>query len=142
VPPLRNEVQEGIEELEVEVAEVVAGFENRLRRLNRDGMRAFKGDAAAAALDGDEADAPEFSILPIPADEPHPDAARNVPPVVIGRGQPEVREALGRVEAQEQTETIPAAKPDAAKSADELVGELAHEAEAEADPVGLKHTEL
>jgi hypothetical protein len=142
--PLGNPVLDTMKDLQSEVQDVVVGFENRLRRLRRDGMRSFstaEKDEPASVEDGP---IPEVSILPIPGDEPEP-GVREVPPVVIGRGKEEVLEALGRVEAQEQTEALPPTRGDSAKTPEEIVDELAQEVESEAqaaESVGAVHVEL
>jgi hypothetical protein len=118
--PIKNVVQDAIEELETEVAGVVGAFETRMTRLNEDGARAFADST-------EDVKVPDVSIPVTPPAETAP-GAQAVPPVLVGRGKEEVAEALGRVEAQEVTETLPPTTPDADKSADELVGEIADEA--------------
>lgn len=130
--PLANPILDAMKELKTEVEEIVTGFETRMRRLNRDGVRSFDGKTpeSASASDKEEAPQPEVSILPIPGDAVEP-GVKDTPPVVIGRGSQEVLEALGRVEAQEQTEALPSVKNDARKEPEEIISELAQEAEGE-----------
>jgi hypothetical protein len=136
-----------IEELENEVQNIVVGFETRLRKLNRDGARSFKGDTGDAAPVADDtvddAPIPKVTIPVVPSEEREP-GAQDVPPVVIGRGKAEVEQALGAVEAQEQTETMPPVTPDSAKSAEELVGEVVEEVKNGGNdaPLKVEHVEL
>ncbi|KAI0766674.1 hypothetical protein BD413DRAFT_480869, partial [Trametes elegans] len=98
-PPI-NPVLPAIADLQNEVEDVVAGFQTRLRRINRNGARAFDApeeDAAADAAEAPVAEDDTLSILPI--EEPEQTASPadvHVPPVVIGRGKAEVEAALNR----------------------------------------------
>jgi type IV pilus biogenesis protein CpaD/CtpE len=129
-----NAVQLVIEELEGEVQDIIGGVETRLTSLRRDGLRAFTGEAEAA-------EAPEVTI-PVADPQETEAGAAPVEPVLIGRGKAEVEAALGTVESQEQTEVPPPVKPDSAKSTEEIVSEVVQEAEAEADPLKVVHSEL
>ncbi|KAI0630587.1 hypothetical protein C8Q77DRAFT_1134116 [Trametes polyzona] len=100
-PPI-NPVIPAIQDLQNEVEDVVAGFQTRLRQINRNGARSF-GTAEELA---DDAEAPEsgdetVSILPIEEsalpEHTQTPADVDVPPVVIGRGKEEVEAALNRV---------------------------------------------
>jgi hypothetical protein len=134
--PIKNVVQEAIDALEQEVSDVVGKFETRLTSVNRDGAQAFAATPA-------DAEVPDVSVPVVAPEETAPGAAE-VPPVVIGRGAAEVQDALGRVDAQEVTETLAPATPDVAKSAEEIVGELVNEVEDEGKPAAIKnvHVEL
>jgi hypothetical protein len=105
-PPI-DPIPTAMHELQLELQDVIAGFETRLRRIKRNGFKAFDslhGDT----MNGEDADhdvetpplSPEVSILPIPGDEPNPAA-----PVlgsefaVVGRGKAEVEEAFARADA-------------------------------------------
>ncbi|OJA21190.1 hypothetical protein AZE42_01377 [Rhizopogon vesiculosus] len=130
------------EDLESEVQDVVIGFETRLRRIKRDGERAFnsiqkdeeKGTTAADLEPGVE---PEVSILPIP--EKGASAQDYVPPVVIGRSKKEVLEALGKVEPLHEASSGSSADEDAG----EVVSSLVREAEEERlGSSAIPHTEL
>lgn len=104
-PPI-DPIPTAMHELQLELQDVIAGFETRLRRIKRNGFKAFDslhGDT----MNGEDADhdfetpqSPEVSILPIPGDEPNPAA-----PVlgseftVVGRGKAEVEDALARADA-------------------------------------------
>ncbi|KAH7910299.1 hypothetical protein BJ138DRAFT_1009137 [Hygrophoropsis aurantiaca] len=134
-----------IEDLELEVQDVVIGFETRLRRIKRDGERAFnspqKEEDKASATDPE----PGVSILPVPNTDIREETGSYVPPVVIGRSKEEVLEALGKVELQDNTESHPA---ESQLEPEEVVESLVHEAEAEAEEemrfsdTPILHTEL
>ncbi|KAI0653160.1 hypothetical protein C8Q70DRAFT_1038131 [Cubamyces menziesii] len=118
-PPI-NPVLPAIADLQNEVEDVVAGFQTRLRRINRNGARAFgtpeEASDEAEPVSGDET----VSILPIeesalPEHTQSP-ADVNVPPVVIGRGKEEVEAALNRVADLEGGKT--SSPDDADKNAD------------------------
>ncbi|VDC03353.1 unnamed protein product [Peniophora sp. CBMAI 1063] len=126
-PPV-NPVETALIDLEAEVKDIVTGFETRLRQLRRSGARAFKEDkdeeevkeAASEELNlsNDEEkllQEPEMvSILPIPTDEPHPEAivAPDVP--VVGRGKEEVEQAFARAAEAEEAVVAEAATEEAA----------------------------
>lgn len=149
-PPI-NPVVAAIADLQVEVEDVVAGFETRLRRITRGGARAFgtteeESDDEEAPAPGDET----VSILPIeesalPEHTQSP-ADVEVPPVVIGRGKEEVEAALNRVADLEGDKT--SAPDDAQKSADSdavahaLKEEIGGEAQARSVPSPPLHQEL
>jgi len=85
---LDNPVLQVLRDLRVEVDDVITGFESRLRRIQRDGERAFDG----ANHDEDSSEAkptedPSVSILPI-ADE------ESISQVTIGKSPEQVVEAL------------------------------------------------
>ncbi|OAX41027.1 hypothetical protein K503DRAFT_768024 [Rhizopogon vinicolor AM-OR11-026] len=140
--PVDNPIIPIFEDLESEVQDVVIGFETRLRRIKRDGERAFnsiqkdeeKGTTAADLEPGVE---PEVSILPIP--EEGASAQDRVPPVVIGRSKEEVLEALGKVEPLHEASSGSSADEDAG----EVVSSLVREAEEERlGSSAIPHTEL
>ncbi|KAH7924159.1 hypothetical protein BV22DRAFT_1013926 [Leucogyrophana mollusca] len=134
-----------IEDLELEVQDVVIGFETRLRRIKRDGERAFsstqkeeeKGSGTAPEPE------PEVSILPIPETDARGETVNYIPPVVIGRGKDEVLEALGRLDSQGGVET---GSVEPRSESEEVVESLVHEAEAEEEMrssgASILHTEL
>ena len=113
--------------------DVVVGFETRLRRIKRNGERAF-----SAAVDADEVihdDAPSDeteSILPIDDDThraPVDDESPAVPPVVIGRSKEEILSALERAAEVEAQAT--SAPDDKHTEPEQVVASLAQEAVAE-----------
>jgi len=135
-----------LEDLESEVRDVVIGFETRLRRIKRDGERAFNSQGNGAAQKEEEKGSvvkpdgepePEVSILPVPRDGVREAEDRGfIPPIVIGRSQQEVLEALGKVE--------PLWKADRSGRGsnvdpEEAVSRLAQEVEGGAE---IYHTEL
>ena len=132
-------------QLEAHSSRQVIVFETGMRRLNRDSARSFGNEAPASTPPDEESPSePDVSILPIPGDLPEP-GVKDTPPVVIGRGAEEVFEALGRVEAQEQTEALPLVKGDSQKEPGEIADEVAKEAEdelAQETPAVLSHVEL
>lgn len=128
------------EDLELEVQDIVIGFETRMRRIKRDGERAFnsvqKDEEKGTATDSDRDVGPGVSILPIPEEG----ASGYVPPVVIGRSKEEVLEALGRAESLEGSSEHNA-REDA--DAGEIVSSLVREAEDErSESTAIPHTEL
>jgi len=124
------------EDLESEVHDVVIGFETRLRRIKRDGERAFnrmrtREQQQILMLE------PEVSILPIP--EEGESKQGFVPPVIIGRSKEEVLEALGKVEPLQEVSSGPSTDEDAG----EVVSSLVREAEEERlGRSAIPHTEL
>jgi len=134
-----------MKEIRTEAEDIVIGFETSMRRLNRESARSFGEEAPdSAPSDEENPSKPEVSILPIPGNLPDP-GVKDTLPVVIGRGAEEVLEALGRVEAQEQTEALPPVKNDAQKEPGEIADELAKEARDELvqeTPVVPPHVEL
>jgi len=127
------------EDLESEVHDVVIGFETRLRRIKRDGERAFnsvqKDEDKGTTTDPDVE--PEVSILPIP--EEGESKQGFVPPVIIGRSKEEVLEALGKVEPLQEVSSGPSTDEDAG----EVVSSLVREAEEERlGRSAIPHTEL
>ncbi|KAI0064067.1 hypothetical protein BV25DRAFT_336449 [Artomyces pyxidatus] len=105
-PPI-NPILPALEELQNEVQDIIMGFETRLRRIRRSGDRAFGvavpdgGEEEEEATEGSaEAPTPEVSILPIPGDQPEPEApVLEEPSPIIGRGKAEVEEALARADS-------------------------------------------
>ncbi|KAH9857245.1 hypothetical protein C2E23DRAFT_807141 [Lenzites betulinus] len=133
-PPI-NPVLTSLADLQNEVEDVVSGFETRLRRLTRTGVRAF--GAAQDTSDDSEAQEPPVSgdetvsILPIeesalPEHTQSPADARP-PPVVIGRGKEEVEAALNRIADLEGGKTSAPGDAQKGADADAVAQELAHE---------------
>ncbi|KAI9440776.1 hypothetical protein H4582DRAFT_1495394 [Lactarius indigo] len=104
-PPI-DPVPGAVHEFQLEVEDVISGFETRFRHIQRNGLKAL--ESSLEGVDGDE-DAekdtelprsPEVSILPIPEDDPN-----SVSPIseidfpAVGRGKVEVEEAFGRAES-------------------------------------------
>ncbi len=102
-PPI-DPVPSAMHDLQLELQDVIAGFETRFRRLRRNGSRAFdslSGDAMDEETEqvSESHQSPEFSILPIPEDESNPATpilGSELP--VVGRGKAEVEEAYARAE--------------------------------------------
>lgn len=123
-----------IEDLESEVQDVVIGFETRLRRIKRDGERAFNNFGNGVAQKEEEKGT---SVEP----EAEAEGARGeeqgfIPPVVIGRSQEEVLEALGKVESVgEAGHSVSGSRVDAEEAVSPFVGEMGDGAE-------IHHTEL
>ena len=106
--------------------DVVVGFETRLRRIKRNGDRAF--GATEGSEDEDDEDASTehtVSILPVESGEENPASGQSSPDihqVVIGRSKEEVVAALNRA-----AEVDPNATPipeDNTKDAEEVVESL------------------
>ncbi|KAG1835799.1 hypothetical protein DFJ58DRAFT_710522 [Suillus subalutaceus] len=124
------------EDLESEVQDVVIGFETRLRRIKRDGERAF--NSVQKDEEKEQLLFQSVSILPIP--EEGAGERAYVPPVVIGRSKEEVLEALGKVEPLEESSGYNS-RDDA--DAGEIVSSLVREAEEEhLESTAIPHTEL
>jgi len=83
--PLPNPILPSIQDLRSEVEDVIVGFETRLRRIKRNGDRAF-------ASTEESQPGPEVSVLPIVPEEQVVQEA--VPPVLIGKSQEEVLQML------------------------------------------------
>jgi hypothetical protein len=104
-PPI-NPVSGAIQEIQLELQDVITGFETRFRRIKRNGFKAFDSfsgdmtDEEEVEQDVESLQPPEVSILPVPSEDESDPAA----PVsgsefpFIGRGKAEVEEALARAE--------------------------------------------
>ncbi|PSR82591.1 hypothetical protein PHLCEN_2v6024 [Hermanssonia centrifuga] len=135
-PPI-NPVIPALEDLQNEVQDVVVGFETRLRRIKRNGERAF-GAAPEADSEADDHELHEsasdetVSILPI-EDDKHKDVEDGespaVPPVVIGRSKEEILSALDR--AAELEEHATSSPEDKYTEPEHVVESLVEEAVAE-----------
>ncbi|KZT21195.1 hypothetical protein NEOLEDRAFT_1074005 [Neolentinus lepideus HHB14362 ss-1] len=144
-PPI-NPVLGALDDLEAEIEDIVTGFQTRMRGLKRSGQRAFgdseeNTDAPTSPL----SPIPGVSILPVLDAEKSAAIADGVPPVpVIGRSREEVLEALGRLEAQEQTQPGTPGKSDSQQVTPEVVEQLAQDVDAEAasHAVAMSHKEL
>ena len=128
-----NPVVPVIEDIESEMKDIVIGFETRLRRIKRDGERAFNngnGNGSTPPKEEDKVPAPEpeVSILPVP-DITGNKPGKVVPPVIIGRSKEEVLEALKKVERHDGQESIPVAK--GGIDPEEAVSSLVRQAEGE-----------
>ena len=100
-----------IQDLQAEVEDVISGYNARLRKVKRSGVRAF-GSADEAA--GDEEDG-SASILPIEEPE-QTGVGADVPPVVVGRGKEEVEAALNRVAEAEGRKASTPDEPEQSKN--------------------------
>lgn len=128
-----------IEDLQNEVQDVIVGFETRLRRIKRNGERAF----GAASDDNDTPSDETVSILPI-EDDTHKDVnggeSPAVPPVVIGRSKEEIIAALDR--AADFEAPVSLAPEDKYTKPEQIVESIVEEAEAESASQGVFHNEL
>jgi len=128
-PPV-NPLLSAIHDLRAEVEDVVVGFETRLRRIKRNGDRVFGNVTTDDETSEDEdSEGPVASILPVVPDEEIVEEA--IPPVIIGKSQQEVLQAL-------ENAGYDAAAPSSTSSPEEEVDEIVREAE---DAVDL-HEEL
>jgi len=101
-PPI-DPVPDAIHEFQLEIEDIITGFETRFRHIQRNGLRAL--ESSLGGVDGDEdaeqdTELPQVSILPIPGDDPNsasPISESDFP--VVGRGKVEVEEALERAES-------------------------------------------
>ncbi|KAH8104058.1 hypothetical protein BXZ70DRAFT_1005608 [Cristinia sonorae] len=142
-----NSVLPALEDLQAEVQDVVVGFETRLRRVKRNGDRAF-GIVQGSEDTSDEgsetpADA-TVSILPIERDEKKAAVDDQSPPditqFIIGRSKEEVVAALNR--AAEVDPSATSVPEDKAKGAEEVVDAIASEVEEETSSSAVPHVEL
>lgn len=135
-PPI-NPIIPAIADLRSEVEDIVIGFETRLRRIKRNGDRVFGGLSMDnnEKREGDELgdEKPEVSILPINPDDELIDEV--IPPVVIGKSQEQVLEALGNAGVETKSRSDPI-------SPQEDVDEIVKEAEAESAATSSPHEEL
>lgn len=109
VEALDNPVFRALKELRVEVDDIMTGFKSRLRRIQRDGERAFD------ATNRDETRPTEdssVSILPI-ADE------GSIPQVTLGKSREQVLEALKEAPLEDWA-TSKRKKADGARTHEEL----------------------
>ncbi|KAI6001192.1 hypothetical protein EDD15DRAFT_1663711 [Pisolithus albus] len=112
------------EDLRSELGDIIIGFETRLRRLKREGERAFNGNGAVQKEEEKgHVSEPEVSILPIPGTDARERVQTSIPPVIIGRSKEEVLDALKKASALDQ--------PDGSTDPEEVVSSLAREAEIE-----------
>jgi hypothetical protein len=104
-PPV-DPISSAIHDLQLELQDVIAGFETRFRRIKRNGFRTFDslpGDTMEEEENEQVFEShqpPEVSILPIPEDESNtaaPILGGEFP--VVGRGKAEVEEAFARAES-------------------------------------------
>lgn len=141
-----NPVLPVIEDIESEIRDIVIGFETRLRRIKRDGERAFNhGNGNGIASNEEDkvsATEPEASILPIPDSTERANTA--VPPVIIGRSREAVLEALKKNQPHDEQETMSTVK--GAVDPEEVVSSLVREVEVEkqvrSGSSAMTHTEL
>ncbi|KAH9066904.1 hypothetical protein EDB87DRAFT_1588862 [Lactarius vividus] len=103
-PPI-DPIPGAIHEFQLEVEDVITGFETRFRHIQRNGLKAL--ESSLGGVDGDEdaekdtelPQSPEVSILPIPGDSNSASPISEIDFPVVGRGKVEVEEALGRAES-------------------------------------------
>ena len=98
-----NPVLEAFEDLQSEVQDITLGFETRMRRIKREGERAFAEEQAESEQ---PAAAPEVSVLPI-VDEgsngkKEEKVFQEVADAILGRSEEEVMEAFDRAEEKQQ----------------------------------------
>jgi hypothetical protein len=109
--PLPNPVFQSLKDLRVDVDDIVAGFKSRLRKVQRDGERAFGADDDEDPSESKSAEDSPVSILPI-------DDA-NAPPVTIGKSSEQVVEALKEAPLEDWAASKQQ-KPDEANTHEEL----------------------
>lgn len=131
-----NPIISALEDLQNEVQDVVVGFETRMRRIKRNGERAF---SAVVARDPHNSSPDEtVSILPIEEEQHVVDGeSPAVPPVVLGRTKEEVAAAFDRAAGHDTP--IASAVPEG-ESPEQVVLGLANDAEALRTPAA--HEEL
>lgn len=95
--PYPNAVLDAFEDLQAEVHDITVGFETRMRRIKREGDRAFAVDGQTE----EEQTVPEVSILPVVDGGKKEDKAfQEVADAILGRSGEEVVDAMGRAEEQ------------------------------------------
>ena len=104
-PPI-DPIPSAMHDLQLELQDVIAGFETRFRRIKRNGFKTFDAspgdtmDEEEIEQDSESHRSPDVTILPIPEDESNsgtPILGSEFP--IVGRGKAEVEEALARAEA-------------------------------------------
>lgn len=121
-PPI-NPVLTALSDIQSEVNDITLGFETRMRRIRRQGDRAFASNKAQEVerldVDVDESDGaddatetggstePIVSILPVPdkvdkGEEGDEEILQDVSNSILGRGKDEVVDALERAEARDK----------------------------------------
>ncbi|KAH8110987.1 hypothetical protein DFH11DRAFT_1859633 [Phellopilus nigrolimitatus] len=99
--PVANAVEDVVDDLRAEVQDITVGFETRLRRMKREGDRAFTSDESS------EPDAlePEVSVLPVaeagsPQGKSDEKVLGEVSDAILGRSSDEVVAALGLADSK------------------------------------------
>ncbi|KAL5531376.1 hypothetical protein ACEPAG_4253 [Sanghuangporus baumii] len=97
--PYPNPVYDAFEDLRSEVQDITLGFETRIRRIKREGERAFTEERPEPEQSASE---PEVSILPVTDGGKKEDKAfQEVADAILGRSEEEVAAAMGRAEEQQ-----------------------------------------
>jgi hypothetical protein len=108
-----NPVFRSLKELRVEVEDIITGFKSRLRRIQRDGERAFNVvDHDDDHFESKPAEDPPVSILPVADGEP-------IPQVTVGKSPEQVSEALKEAPLEDWAASKQK-KPDEVHTSDEL----------------------
>ena len=108
-----NPVFRALKELRVEVEDIITGFKSRLRRIQRDGERAFEAAKFDEAFEAKFPEDSPVSILPIP------EAEGSIPQVTIGKSPEQVVEALKEVPLEDWAASKQK-NPDGAHTREEL----------------------
>ncbi|KAI0917831.1 hypothetical protein AcV5_002674 [Taiwanofungus camphoratus] len=128
--PLINPVLAQIDDLQVEVQDIVVGFETRLRRIKRNGERAFGGGNQDVDAEQEESAEESVSILPInDEDMSQSPSDTYVPPVVVGRSKEEVMDALNRVAEPDGLATSSPHEIEEPQDPDSVVRDLVEESD-------------
>ncbi|KAL5492501.1 hypothetical protein ACEPAI_3948 [Sanghuangporus weigelae] len=97
--PYPNPVYDAFEDLRSEVQDITLGFDTRIRRIKREGERAFAEERAEPEQSASE---PEVSILPVTDGGKKEDKAfQEVADAILGRSEEEVGAAMSRAEEQQ-----------------------------------------
>ena len=117
-----NPVLTALDDLSSELDDLILGFRTRLRRIKRTASRAFNSAGHdGVTMDDDDSGPPDITILPVPDDERESVIEQGVPPVLLGRDDMEIQEAMRRLETHEAgtgtsadvlNESAPGAKTD------------------------------
>lgn len=147
-PPI-NPVVSALNDLQSELEDIVVGFETRLRRIKREGERAFVHDETVEKLEmqleeNHDTTQPEVSILPIadPDFERPVDVEAEIPHILMGRDREEILGALERA-TQLQSDAVDQNEVDQQIFADEKIEENLNDADAGPDvQQAILHMEL
>lgn len=108
-----NPLLPALKELRVEVDDIITGFGSRLRRIQRDGERAFSEPNHDQDSPGSKsAEDPTASILPIANEE-------SIPQVTVGKSPEQVAEALKEAPLEDWAASKQR-KPDEVRTHEEL----------------------
>ena len=96
-----NPVLDAFNDIHSEVSDITVGFQTRMRRIKREGERAFAADETP--VEKVEAAKPEVSVLPIVSEKGREDGVlEEVAEAILERSEEEVADAFGRKEGRHE----------------------------------------